>query len=111
MLNCGFDFAFLPLETDAPLPTPVERLRSTIVPLKASGPSSPSSWPGNSTVVTSPAPDGVKSPVCGAPVPASGIWLPLVLAVDVPTVQTAAIAATASTSPSDRNENLRIPLP
>ena len=51
--NCGFDFAFLPLLTETPLPVPWEMLRLTMVPPNASGPSSSSDSPANSSSVTS----------------------------------------------------------
>jgi len=69
-LNVGFDFAFLPLITETPWPTPFERLRLTMIPGYGPGlPSGSSICPGNSAWVTSVSPDDVESPVCGDDVP------------------------------------------
>jgi hypothetical protein len=62
--KCGLDLALAVLAAAAPpLPLALDRLRAVIVPENGSGPASESISPGNSTLVTSPEPEGVKSPV------------------------------------------------
>src|SRR5438270_131564 len=104
----GFDFAFLALFAEAPLPMPpVERLRLTIEPGYAFGASAPSASPTNSTSVTSPKPDGVKAPVWGLPLPASGTCVVAAAPADTPT---AAHAPTVASSASASRSRLNVPM-
>src|SRR5262245_52452990 len=97
-MNVGFDLAFLPLFTDALWPGPFERLRSMMFPAYASA---VSSSPALGISRVSAEPEGVKSPVCGDPVPASGTWiLPALLALAGEAIQIAITALSAAASAS-----------